>query len=51
VAEGKSDWEIGMILSISEHTADKMMRAVRLKLAATTRTHAVAKAIRLGIIC
>lgn len=50
VAEGKTDWEIGAILHVSEHTADKMMRLVRAKLSASTRAHAVAKAIRLGII-
>lgn len=50
-AEGKTDWEIGMILNISSHTADKMLRLVRRKLEASTRAHAVAKAIRLGIIC
>jgi LuxR family transcriptional regulator, quorum-sensing system regulator BjaR1 len=49
-AEGKTDWEIGMILNISSHTADKMLRLVRGKLGASTRAHAVAKAIRLGII-
>lgn len=50
VAEGKSDWEIGVILNISEHTADKMLRLAREKLGASTRAHAVARAIRLGII-
>lgn len=50
VAEGKTDWEIGVILHVSEHTADKMLRLVRGKLGASTRAHAVAKAIRLGII-
>lgn len=49
-AEGKSDWEIGVILHISEHTTDKMLRSIRRKLVASTRAHAVAKAIRLGII-
>lgn len=49
-AEGKTDWEIGMILNISKHTADKMLRSVRTKLIASNRTHAIAKAIRFGII-
>jgi LuxR family transcriptional regulator, quorum-sensing system regulator BjaR1 len=49
-AEGKTDWEIGVILHISEHTSDKMLRLVRKKLVASTRAHAVAKAMRLGII-
>jgi LuxR family quorum sensing-dependent transcriptional regulator len=50
IAEGKSDWEIGMILRISEHTVDKMARQVRAKFNATNRTQAVALALRHGII-
>jgi LuxR family quorum sensing-dependent transcriptional regulator len=49
-AEGKSEWEIGTILGVSEHTADKVMRSIRTKLRTASRTHAVAKAIRLGLI-
>jgi LuxR family quorum sensing-dependent transcriptional regulator len=49
-AEGKSEWEIGTILGISEHTADKIFRLARAKLGASNRTHAVAKAIRFGLI-
>lgn len=49
-AEGKTDWEIGIILHISEHTSDKMLRLVRQKLTASNRAHAIAKAIRFGII-
>jgi LuxR family quorum sensing-dependent transcriptional regulator len=49
-AEGKSEWEIGAILGVSEHMADKAMRSIRMKLRTTSRTHAVAKAIRLGLI-
>jgi LuxR family quorum sensing-dependent transcriptional regulator len=49
-AEGKNDWEIGEVMSISEHGADKHMRSVRLKLGAINRTQAVAEAIRRGLI-
>ncbi|MBZ6075994.1 helix-turn-helix transcriptional regulator [Microvirga puerhi] len=49
-AEGKSEWEIGELMGISEHGVDKHMRAARLKLGTTSRTHAVAEAIRMGLI-
>jgi LuxR family quorum sensing-dependent transcriptional regulator len=49
-AEGKSEWEIGVILGVSEHTAEKFLRSARVKLGASNRTHAVAEAIRLKLI-
>ncbi len=49
-AEGKNDWEIGEVMNISEHGADKHLRAVRAKLGAINRTQAVAEAIRRGLI-
>jgi LuxR family transcriptional regulator, quorum-sensing system regulator BjaR1 len=49
-AEGKNDWEIGEVMKISEHGADKHMRSVRAKLGAINRTQAVAEAIRRGLI-
>jgi LuxR family quorum sensing-dependent transcriptional regulator len=49
-AEGKSEWEIGLLMGISEHGVDKHMRAVRQKLRTRSRTHAVAEAIRRGLI-
>jgi LuxR family transcriptional regulator, quorum-sensing system regulator BjaR1 len=49
-AEGKSEWEIGVILGVSEHTAEKFLRSARVKLGGSNRTHAVAEAIRLGLI-
>jgi LuxR family transcriptional regulator, quorum-sensing system regulator BjaR1 len=49
-AEGKGDWEIGEVMNISEHGADKHMRSVRAKLGAINRTQAVAEAIRRGLI-
>jgi len=49
-AEGKADWEIGAVMKISEHGADKHMRSARMKLGAINRTQAVAEAIRRGLI-
>jgi LuxR family transcriptional regulator, quorum-sensing system regulator BjaR1 len=49
-AEGKADWEIGEVMNISEHGADKHMRSVRAKLGVINRTQAVAEAIRRGLI-
>lgn len=49
-AEGKTEWEIGEILNVSEHAAHEALRNVRVKLEASNRVHAVAKAIRLGLI-
>lgn len=49
-AEGKSEWEIGEIMGISEHGVDKHMRTARQKLGTTSRTQAVAEAIRQGLI-
>jgi len=49
-AEGKTEWEISEILSISEHTADKHLSNVRRKLGAANCAQAVANAIRWGLI-
>jgi LuxR family quorum sensing-dependent transcriptional regulator len=50
MAEGKSDWEIGVILNVSEHLVDKVARKLRAKLNATNRTQIVALALRHNII-
>ena len=49
-SEGKNDWEIGEIMNISEHGADKHMRSARSKLGAINHAQAVAEAIRRGLI-
>lgn len=49
-SEGKSDWEIGVLMRISEHGVDKHLRAVRRKLGVSTRAHAVAEALRRRLI-
>ncbi len=50
VAAGKSSWDIGMILNISERTVNFHVRNALGKLDANTRTLAVVKAIRYGLI-
>lgn len=47
--DGKTDWEISCILGISNHTADKYMRRLRVKLNAGSRAHMVAQAFRAGV--
>ncbi|WP_188911416.1 helix-turn-helix transcriptional regulator [Salinarimonas ramus] len=49
-AEGRTEDEIGDLMTISTHGVEKHMRAARRKLGARNRTHAVAEAIRRGII-
>jgi LuxR family quorum sensing-dependent transcriptional regulator len=50
VANGKSAWEIGGILSIAKRTVEDHVQAGVRKLGAANRTHAVALALREGII-
>ncbi len=48
VAEGKSDWEIGMILGVSETTARFHVDNARKKLGAVNRAQAVARLLGAG---
>jgi DNA-binding CsgD family transcriptional regulator len=48
VSKGKSDWEIGEILGISENTAHRHIEAAKHRLDVSTRMQAVLSAIRLG---
>lgn len=48
--EGKSAWEMSMIMKCSEATANFHLSNIRRKFKVSTRQQAVAKAIRLGII-
>jgi DNA-binding CsgD family transcriptional regulator len=50
VAEGKTDWEISVILGLSEATARFHVDNARRKLGAVTRAHAVARLLRLRLI-
>lgn len=49
VADGKTDWEIGMILSISAATVKFHLDRARVKLDATTRAQAVARLVLSGL--
>jgi LuxR family quorum sensing-dependent transcriptional regulator len=50
VADGKTDWEIGVILGISEGTARFHVDNARRKLGAVTRAHAVARLVNQRLI-
>lgn len=50
VAKGKSSWDVGRILCISENTVNFHLKSALDKLDANTRTLAVVKAIRYGLI-
>jgi LuxR family quorum sensing-dependent transcriptional regulator len=50
VAEGKTDWEISVIMNISQSTAHQHVENARRKLNAATRAHAVARFILLGLM-
>lgn len=49
-ARGKSNWDIGVILHISEHTVDFHFRKAMAKLGAGNRIVAIVTAIRHGLI-
>ena len=48
--DGKSNWEIGRILNISEYTVKNHVQKIIKKLNANSRQHAVAKALAEGLI-
>lgn len=48
--EGKTSWEIGVITSRSERTTKFHLANIYKKLGVSSRAHAVAKAIRLGLL-
>lgn len=50
VAAGKSNWEIGAILALSERTVKFHLSNVFAKLGAFNRAQALAKAVRLGLV-
>jgi LuxR family quorum sensing-dependent transcriptional regulator len=50
IAHGKSQWDVSVILSVSEATVDMHLRHVREKLGAMNTAHAVAQAIHSGQI-
>lgn len=48
--EGKSTWDISRILNVSEFTVNYHVRNANLKLGASTRTQAVARALAAGLL-
>lgn len=49
-ARGKSSWDIGVILNISDNTVNFHLKNAMEKLKASTRVLAIVKAIRMGLI-
>lgn len=50
VARGKTNWEIGIVLSISEYSVRDYLKALSVKLNTSNRAHSVARAMQLGLI-
>lgn len=50
LVEGKTDWEIGMILGITRRTVVKHLDGVRTKLGVATRTQIAVAALRAGLL-
>ncbi len=50
ISRGKSNWDVSVILGISERTIEKHVAAASVKLNTCNRAHAVAESIRLGVI-
>ncbi|MDH2404694.1 DNA-binding CsgD family transcriptional regulator [Bradyrhizobium sp. JR1.5] len=50
VEEGKSSWEIGVILRVSENTVNFHLKNAMRKLEVTTRIQCAIKARRLGLL-
>jgi LuxR family quorum-sensing transcriptional regulator LasR len=49
-AEGKTTWETSVIIKCTEATVNYLLRQAIRKLAATNKTHAVSRALHLGLI-
>jgi LuxR family transcriptional regulator, quorum-sensing system regulator LasR len=49
-AEGKTTWETSVIIKCTEATVNYHLRQVIRKLEATNKTHAVSRALHLGLI-
>jgi DNA-binding CsgD family transcriptional regulator len=50
IAAGKTDWEIGAILALSEKTVNVYVERAKRKLGVQTRTQAIVHALRSGLI-
>ena len=49
-AEGKTTWETSVIIKCTEATVNYHLRQILRKLEATNKTHAVSRALHLGLI-
>jgi len=50
VAEGKTSWEISVIMRCKEETINYHVKGILRRLCATNKAHAVSKAMRLGLL-
>jgi LuxR family quorum sensing-dependent transcriptional regulator len=50
VARGKTNWEIGTIMNISEYSVRDYLKDLSKRMGTSNRTHTVTKAIRVGLI-
>ena len=50
IGEGKSDWEIGLILRVKPKTVNYHAERLKLKLSATNRIQMIRQAVRLGLL-
>ena len=50
VAKGKTNWEIGQIMSISEYSVRDYLKNISARLDTSNRTNTVVKAIQLGLL-
>ena len=48
--DGKTSWEVGMTMSLSEHHATLLLRRAMQKLGCSTKYEAILRAIKLGLI-
>lgn len=48
--DGKTSWEVGMAMSLSQHHATLLMRRAMQKLGCSTKYEAILRAIKLGLI-
>ena len=50
VAQGKTNWEIGQILSISQYSVRDYLKSISDRFNTSNRTHTVVRAIQLGLL-
>ncbi len=50
VAQGKTNWEIGAILNLSEYSVRDYLKHISKRMQTSNRTHTVTRAIQLGLI-